>query len=779
MATLTTQPTLSAQYRYFVCDLVTNELLAELPLSNVSYGRSIKEAGSFTGDIPVSPETYNLSLYENTVPGKTALYIVRNNQCVWGGIIWSRSYDIKNRVLNISGNEFTSYLYHRTAWKTFDNGYNVTVTLQTNGIGKLELQDNDSFDFAPNMPIQLVFGSELNQKYNGYYYIVDDPAPTTTVAYFTAQKDGNGFISVQGVTRSDTQTAMYVRQDTYEYARDLISALELDFYGPIFGNTEIEPSQVFAQIVTNVSRTSNIGTAVFDKPHYLIAGQGFSLRNTVSALNGRHVVLDVPNENTITFESTGTDIPNTALTSNESTIASYARAKTGVVTVTTAGSHSFNVGDVVDVSGLTSLIDGPQIVTGTTSTTLTFQTDTTVVIATSTAADGATVELKAEARYGSYGEYTTNSGLDLSFSTGGFSIQSPQNNHPFRGHELKYVGEILDEYSNTPNGFEYRIDCAYDPNTNKFTRTFVFLPLEPDSLTDYKAALPNAKLPAGKYAPISAFEADRYVFEHPGNILGATMVESAEDAATRFWIQGDDDTGNSNAALPYAAESNFDYLDAGWPLLDQVEKINGVSEESILYDKYATRLLAESVPPISNFSITVDGSIRPTLGTYAPGDWCSIIINDEFVQLRIQSQLEAGSSQADRAGILLRKIDAFEVSVPESPTVPEEVTLTLVTETQIDTAGETLIDLSTTTVAANSVGFTIKFDTVREPGSSTTVALFRGSSQLNSWTLAGDDILDTTYTATGLSANTKYEFKLKVNGTTYITLYVRTAGTSL
>lgn len=774
MANLTTQPTLSANYRYFVCDLVTNELLTELPLSNVSYGRSIREAGSFTGDIPVNEDTRNLSIYENTIPGKTALYIVRNNQCVWGGPIWSRSYDIKNRVLNISGSEFTSYLYHRVAWKTFDNGYNATITLDSTGVGKLELQDNDSFDFVPNMPIQVVFGSETNQKYNGYYYITDTPSPTNTVAYFTAEKNGNGFISVQGVDRQDTKSAVYVRQDTYEYARDLISALELDFYGPIFGNQEIEPSQVFSQIVTTVSRTSNVATAIFDKPHYLIVGQGFTLRNTVSALDGRHVVLDVPNENSITFASTGTNISETSLTSLESSITSFSRAKTGVVTITTSSDHSFSVNDVIEVSGLTSLIDGLQVVTGTTSNTLTFQTDTTVVIATSQASDGATVERKAEVRYGSYGEYTQNTGLNLSYSTGGFSVQAPQDNHPFRGFELKYVGEILDEYSNKPNGFEYRIDCAYDVNTNSFTRTFVFLPLEPDSLREYKDALPNKKMPAGKYAPISAFGADDTVFEHPGNILAASMIESAEDAATRFWVQGDDDTGNADASLPYAAETNFDYLDRGWPLLDQVEKIDNVSEESILYDSYAVRMLSESTPPISNFSITVDGSIRPTLGTYSPGDWCSIIINDEFVQLRLQSELEPGSSQADRAGILLRKIDAFEVSVPESPTVPEEVTLTLVTENTIDSPGATLIDLSDTVVSTNSVLFSVKFDTERAPGSSTTVALYRGSTQLTSWTLDGDDILDTTYSATGLSSNTKYEFKLKVDGVTYTTLYVKT-----
>jgi hypothetical protein len=122
---------------------------------------------------------------------------------------------------------------------------------------------------------------------------------------------------------------------------------------------------------------------------------------------------------------------------------------------------------------------------------------------------------------------------------------------------------------------------------------------------------------------------------------------------------------------------------------------------------------------------------------------------------------------------LLRKIDAFEVSVPESPTVPEEVTLTLVTETQVDAPGATLIDLDPTTINTTSITFAIKFDTERT-ASSTTVALFRGATQLTSWTLDADDIIDATYSATGLSAGTKYEFALKVDGTTYVTQYVKT-----
>lgn len=764
MAISTTPQSLVANYRYFLCDLVTNELLTEVPFKNVSYGRSIREAGEFTGDIPVSPDTENLGLYTNTLPGKTALYVVRNNVCVWGGIVWSRSYDIKNKILNVSASEFTSYLYHRVAWKTWDNAYAAKVTL-TDGVGRAELLDGGTFDFASNMPIYVDFGLEINKKYSGYFYVKSSPAPTDSVIYFTAEN--SGIITLANDV--DEGCTVTVRQDTYDYARGLIEALELDFFGPIFENSEIEPAQTFSQDIASISRTSNVATLTFTKSHYLLPGQGFTIRN-VSGYSGRYAVLSVPTETTITFASVGSN-GTTSYTSTDYGVSLYSRAATGVITLTTTSAHGYVVGDLIDVEGVSLYADGTWVVTGATSTQVSYQTDFTTVLAPSTPS-GATVSRRIEVRYGSYGEYSTSSGLNVGFSTTELSTQAPKFNSPFRGFELKYVGEILEEYSNVPGGFEYRIDCDFDVESNSFTRTFVFLPIQPDSLTTYLDSLPAKKLPAGEYAPLSAFNATTTVFEHPGNILNATMVESAEDSATRFWVQGDDDTDNTDASLPYAAETDFGLIAQGWPLLDQVEKIDGISDEETLYDTFATRYLREATPPISNFSIVVDGSVRPTLGTYKPGDWCSVIIDDQFVQLRMLNDLEAGSGQANRDGVLLRKIDAFEVSIPDTPTVPEEVTLTLVTEPEVDQAGASVAQMALESYTSTSVVLMVTVDV--ELSGSSTVTLYRGATLLKSWTLNVGDVVYEQYTSSSLSASTKYTYTLKIDGVAYDTLSVTT-----
>ena len=90
-----------AEYRYYTVDLLTNNVIAEIPFTSVSYERALSKAGSFSGTIPMIEATSSLNLYETTMPGKTALYVLRNGVCVWGGIIWSRSYSPSNKTLKV------------------------------------------------------------------------------------------------------------------------------------------------------------------------------------------------------------------------------------------------------------------------------------------------------------------------------------------------------------------------------------------------------------------------------------------------------------------------------------------------------------------------------------------------------------------------------------------------------------------------------------------------------------------------------------------------------
>lgn len=724
---ISTQPTsLTAQYRYFIHDLVTNDFLVEVPFRGVSFGRSLREAGSFSADIPVIDATYNLDLYNNTLPGKRAIYVTRDGVCVWGGIIWSRNYNIKDKILSVQAAEFTSYLYHRTAWRTWANEYEAQIEIQSSGIGKATLTTG-SFDFTANMPIYIVFGLDSNRKHDGYYYVVSDPAPTNEVIYFK-RKDNTSLSNIS--ERKDSASTIAVRQDTYQYTRDLLESMGTDFFDLEFPNSEIEPAAEFFQTIVSASRTSNVATITLDAAHGLVVGQRVTITDLDldANFNGRYIVTAITS-NSFSYANTGTDVPTTTLTPNSKDVTHIQRNSAGTVTLTTSTAHGFTVDDLVTVYDVNGSADGLHVITSVpSSTTFQYNTFYATEIAFSkvtTATTDPTAVVAASVKFSTYGEFSANSSLNIDYSTGELSEQDPRVNPVFRGSELKYVGEILDSYSNVQNGFEYRIDCSYDNLTKTFKRTFVFLPLIPNTLKSYLTGLLTYKtevagyyalpqdgnsvndarkvtstgltyvwngvawvytggigvLPAGTTAPPAAFGADRLVFEHPGNILDATLEESAEDSATRFWVQGVDDTGNSDASLPYAAETAIDYLKDGWPLLDQVEKVDEVSEEDTLYI-HARQFLKEAKPPISYFSISINGSTIPEVGTFAPGDWCSVILDDTFVRLRLESPLEPNSN-----GILLRKIESYEIQVPDAPSLPEQINIQLISDGTIESIG--------------------------------------------------------------------------------------------
>jgi hypothetical protein len=175
--------------------------------------------------------------------------------------------------------------------------------------------------------------------------------------------------------------------------------------------------------------------------------------------------------------------------------------------------------------------------------------------------------------------------------------------------------------------------------------------------------------------------ADQIVFEYPGNISTFTVEESSEYSATRFFVVGNIEDLSDAASQPYAGASAKDLLDnktgRSWPILDQVETLDKVQDELTLYN-YAEDYLYESRPPIGKYSITVNGSLAPIIGSYFPGDWCSVIIDDEYVRQRL------ANDQEPRDDLLIRKINSYTVNVPDSPTFPESVQLELITDWKVD-----------------------------------------------------------------------------------------------
>ena len=432
--------------------------------------------------------------------------------------------------------------------------------------------------------------------------------------------------------------------------------------------------------VTKKELTENVATITTATDHGFSVGQRVEIAgvdNTASAyaiFNGSHEIVSIP-----TF-SVSAVTPATPA---------------GSVLYETTSAHSLIVGDTVVISGLVPVgYNGTFTVTAVSSVVpYTF----TVVNATTTAVTDpvgsaiasrkfvyypyvvspdialtvitGTATVFPQAVGGTYGSYPGYSDIGLQYSTSDYS-QVRVSNKTYRGFELRSVGEELDQYSDMIDGFEYRIDCGYDVETDSFTRTFVFIPIN----------YPNPPA-VGQISPLSRYGADKFIFEYPGNINEVTIDESAENSATRFFVVGNIGDLGADASQPYAAATATDLLLAGWPILDLDETKQNEGDEAVLYAQ-AERYLDEFRPPVSDIKISINGSLSPIVGTYKPGNWCGVIVNDDFVKMRLASDLEP------RDTIIVRKIENIKITVPDGVGFPERVEVLLIPEWKVDAIGK-------------------------------------------------------------------------------------------
>jgi hypothetical protein len=736
-----------AVYTYYMCDFLTNDLLAEVPMTDVTYGCAYKQSGTFTGSIPVIDVNAHLNLYNTTLPGKVALYVLRNGVCVWGGVIWSRTYNAMEKMLHISASEMTSYFHHRFLWKTWTHDYGTdTVVYASNGVADVAI-NADSYaynphSFAAGEWVRVLWSASpdvtidplVAAKYDDFYQILSDPAPGVNAG------DGLYHFSINtkttknpdGVPESQTYPQVTIHVDTYDYVRNLLTSLNVDFNDMVFQNAFIQPAQQYMFDIASYVISGNIATITTSNASdnvygALAQGQQVYIRNTGSSridstkasFSGTRAVVDTKATNPslaanqFTVHSYGSNISSTTTTKNTKTISTVAvDNSTGFsqVTFATSEAHGFSTGDIVTLVGTAATqntayisLDGLYVIQYSDANSFMIEpnvspnldsldpTDITTIanaanlgtpIPTSSATVGAYMV------YSSYGDFSgdpTNGVVNASNSGIVFSTTAPSGKRHYNtytiGQELHNVGELLDSYSNSVNGFEYRIDCSYNKTTNKFTKTFVFMPMKPPSLVTYLAGLDGGALAVGDVAPPSAFGADKLVFEFPGNISSIELDESAEQAATRFWVQGDVNGSTGNlSSIPYAAASSVAYINDGWPILEQVENLSSITDPGLLM-AHAQQYLTEASSPISNFIIETNGSQSPEVGTYKVGDWCSVITNDVFIQARLKNSIEL------RNDVFVRKIQSYQVVVPNNPAFPEKVKLTLITEPSVDRIG--------------------------------------------------------------------------------------------
>lgn len=105
---------MTAQYTYLATDLITDTVIGELPVSNVSLDCQLNTAGNMSSGFKLDdPRIDNNELMARTVPGKTCFWAYRDNTIVWGGIILSREFQSDGKSVSLTGQTFECYANRR------------------------------------------------------------------------------------------------------------------------------------------------------------------------------------------------------------------------------------------------------------------------------------------------------------------------------------------------------------------------------------------------------------------------------------------------------------------------------------------------------------------------------------------------------------------------------------------------------------------------------------------------------------------------------------------
>lgn len=104
-------------YTYEVADLRTGMPLGTLPLTGVRYTKKLNESGTLIGSFKLesrlAAQRQVEDPYDWTTPAKRTVTAYRDEQPMWGGIIWTSTYDSSSNAVSIGCGDYWTYFDHR------------------------------------------------------------------------------------------------------------------------------------------------------------------------------------------------------------------------------------------------------------------------------------------------------------------------------------------------------------------------------------------------------------------------------------------------------------------------------------------------------------------------------------------------------------------------------------------------------------------------------------------------------------------------------------------
>ena len=248
-----------ATYRYLFADLLTNNIIAELDMTGVSFTQTLNAAGTFQGHILISGLSPAANASNATIPAKCAVYVDRDGVLVWGGVIWHRDYNSTSQTISITAQEFESYFNRRRIAATV--GYVLTdqLTIAQNLIRTAQASTNGNIGVAVGNETS---GVLVNRTYYNYelktvYSALQDLSQQQTGFDFNIHVAYDG-----GGIPSKTLILSYP-QSGVRYSSTSLSAPVLEFpAGNIAEYSYPEDGSVAANTIYTVGAGSNEGKLI-------------------------------------------------------------------------------------------------------------------------------------------------------------------------------------------------------------------------------------------------------------------------------------------------------------------------------------------------------------------------------------------------------------------------------------------------------------------------------------------------------------------------------------
>lgn len=279
---------MATQYTYLFADLRTNDILAELPLTNVTFSQVLNTPGSFSGTILGSDANETgYDIPNSTIPARTAIYVDRDGVLIWGGILWTRNWNSDTQHYEFTAREFGSYFERRRISTDFMGGYQALVYDTEDQLYVAQdllnlMQSQSGSNIGLNIPTN-ISGVNVSRVYYAYEF----KDVWGAIKDLSNQQDGFDF-NVDVAYDSNLEPSKYVKteypQRGITYDATSPDALVFEFPGNLVGYDWPDDGAAVANEMYGIGPQSNEAkiTASATSPTNQIAAGWPLLEDTVS-----------------------------------------------------------------------------------------------------------------------------------------------------------------------------------------------------------------------------------------------------------------------------------------------------------------------------------------------------------------------------------------------------------------------------------------------------------------------------------------------------------------